>query len=111
MERYIFHVATESEWFDAQSSRTYRPLTYADDGFIHCCFETQIAHVLNEYFEDVTNLLLLKIDPTSVQDQTRLEASPTGEKFPHLYGELPVSVVVEVRSLGDHSTSGSPTHR
>ncbi|MGW6764066.1 DUF952 domain-containing protein, partial [Streptomyces globisporus] len=42
------------------------------------------------------------VDPDRLADPVRFEAmKPGGEKFPHLYGPLPVSAVVEVRRLDD----------
>ncbi|MFD0421902.1 DUF952 domain-containing protein, partial [Streptomyces parvus] len=41
-------------------------------------------------------------DPGRLADPVRYEAmKPGGEKFPHLYGPLPVGAVVEVRRFAD----------
>ena len=46
------------------------------------------------FYADADNVLLLRIDPAQLTAPLRADAVPTGELFPHLYGELPLNAVI-----------------
>ncbi|MDX6742649.1 DUF952 domain-containing protein [Actinocorallia sp. A-T 12471] len=99
----IFHVADRVAWAAATPASPYamstRDQTLAEVGFIHCCTEPQLPHVLTTYYSDAdpTTLCLLEIDPASLD--VRYEPAPTGDLFPHLYSPLPPSSVIRVLPL------------
>ena len=39
---------------------------------------------------------VLEIDPSRLTAPLRADAIPTGDQFPHLYGPLPLSAVLDV---------------
>jgi len=43
--------------------------------------------------------VLLTIDPTKLRAEVRVEAVPGGERFPHLYGPLPLDAVTHVAAV------------
>ncbi|ROO90842.1 uncharacterized protein (DUF952 family) [Actinocorallia herbida] len=99
----IFHVADRSAWAATTPSTPYawssRDLPLTEAGFIHCCTEPQLPHVLTTYYADAdpATLCLLEIDPSSLD--VRYEPAPTGDLFPHLYSPLPLSSVIRVLPL------------
>jgi uncharacterized protein (DUF952 family) len=51
-------------------------------------------------YDDLDELLLLTIDESALQVLVVREIPPGGDQlFPHIYGPLPVSAVVQVRPL------------
>lgn len=101
----LFHVALPEDWAAAEQSGEYpmstRGLALADVGFVHLAYEHQYPGVLERYYPDRPDAVLLVLDPRQLGAEVREEAAePDGEVFPHLYGALPVDAVVAVRSVG-----------
>ncbi|WP_068250387.1 DUF952 domain-containing protein [Janibacter corallicola] len=104
------HIAFESDWSAAQAIGTYpvstRGRLIADVGFMHCSAPDQTAGVLERFYADVTEpLLLLTLDESALAErglEVRFEPPAAGvsELFPHVYGgDLPVACVGRVDPL------------
>jgi glutathione S-transferase len=63
-------------------------------GFIHCSWEQQVKATFDRFYVDAEDVLLLRIDPAQLTAPLRADAVPTGELFPHLYGELSLEAVI-----------------
>jgi uncharacterized protein (DUF952 family) len=92
----IFHITDEAQWYAAAATGAYtgstRGKTLADEGFIHCSFEDQVAEVGRLAFGDVNEpLVLLTIDPARVEHEIKVERG-----YPHIYGPLTVDAVIAV---------------
>ena len=102
----IFHVATASDWQAALESGSYTTSTLgrtlAEEGFIHASRSDQWEGVRAAFYADVAEpLVLLEID-TDLLDVPVVEEVPAPgmtETFPHVYGAIPATAVVEVRPL------------
>lgn len=67
---------------------------------MHCSRADQVVGVAGRYFTDVDDLVLLELDTSRVDAEIRdEEAEPGGERFPHIYGPLPLDAVVAVHGL------------
>lgn len=101
----IFHIARRHAWEEAVEAGAYRhstvDRTLDEEGFIHASDASQVQGVADRYYQDVADeLVLLVIDPDRLDVELRWEAPPgRDERYPHIYGPLSPSVVVEVRSL------------
>lgn len=101
---WLYHLALRPEWSRAQRDGTYRRSTRGqsleDVGFIHLSAAHQLTATARRWYADVpgSELLLLTIDPRRLADaglEVRQEPAPgSGERFPHLYGELPLQAVL-----------------
>lgn len=103
----IHHLALLDDWIEAQRLGRYpwstRGATVAEIGYVHCSFDHQWRAVRQRFYSDLPDdsLVLLSLDeerlghPVVVE---RLDGAP--EAFPHIYGELDLDAVVEVRNLG-----------
>jgi uncharacterized protein (DUF952 family) len=100
---HIFHVTRADDWRAARAQGTYRisarDRTLEEEGFIHCSYAHQVAHVVATYFHDVEALLVLVIDPQRVNADIRVESAGGDERFPHIYGPLNLDAVVETRPV------------
>ena len=101
----IYHCSLVADWQAAQQVGEYtvssRGRTLEQEGFVHAGYSGQIAGVLQRFYADVTEpMCLLVIDPDKVGAPVIVENLAGGEElFPHVYGPVPVSAVVEVAAL------------
>jgi uncharacterized protein (DUF952 family) len=72
------------------------------EAFVHCCDHHQIEYARASYFKPNDQVVALTIDPTRLSSETRYEPGAGGEpeRFPHVYGPLRVSDVLEVNPIG-----------
>lgn len=101
----IFHIALRRDWEAAQLVGEYRVSTLGrtldDEGYLHAAYAGQWPGVLEAFYSDVREpLVLLEVDPALLAVPVVVEQPPDAdESFPHVYGPLAVSAVVSVRSL------------
>jgi uncharacterized protein (DUF952 family) len=96
----IYHVVTKINWEAALTNGFYEADSFNKEGFIHASKENQVQGVLNRYYKNQTNLLLLHIDETKLTAPLKYELAPsTNEEFPHIYGQLNLEAVVKATDL------------
>jgi uncharacterized protein (DUF952 family) len=95
----ILHVTKRSEWIDQRSKENYSPADFNREGFIHCCLREQLPGVLQRYFKNARDLVLLYIDESKLTSPLRHEPSTNNENFPHIYGPVNLSAIVAVTDL------------
>ena len=69
------------------------------DGFIHFSAAAQVAETLQKHFAGKANLMLISVDADLLGEALIWEVSRGDALFPHLYGTLPISAVVDQFSL------------
>lgn len=84
----LFHFVLPEAWRAAHASGDWAPPSLASEGFLHFSFAEQLAGTLTVHFEGKDEVWLLEVDPQSLGDALRLEASRGGAEFPHLYRAL-----------------------
>jgi prephenate dehydrogenase len=96
----IFHITTRAAWEEAAAAGRYTADSLQTEGFIHCSQADQVAWVANTRFRGRTDLVLLHVDEAAVGAEIRRENLEGGTTlFPHIYGPLPVSAVVDVTPM------------
>ena len=95
----IYHITTAADWLRQADSPVYEAASLATEGFIHLSTAGQVAGVLERYYQNVPNLLLLHIDPARLTSELKYEVSTNADLFPHLYGSLNKSALVRVEQL------------
>ena len=100
----LYHIALADDWARAESAGEYamstRGRSLADEGFIHCSFAEQVDATAARFYADIDDAVVLRIDPDRLTSRVVVEdVVGSGERFPHVYGPIPVSAVVEVRPL------------
>ncbi|WUH99442.1 DUF952 domain-containing protein [Spirillospora sp. NBC_00431] len=102
----LLHIAERTHWEAARDTGVSYDMstlgrTLDEEGFVHCSSDlSQVNGVLDRFYGAVprSDLVLLVIDATRLDAPVRYE--PVGdEHFPHVYGPIPVSAVIDVRSL------------
>jgi glutathione S-transferase len=96
----VYHIALPADWAAALDVGEYRTssrgVTLEDEGFIHCSYQHQVGATANRFYGDLTDLVLLRIDPAKLGAPVVEEPPvPGADLFPHVYGPIPVDAVVE----------------
>ncbi len=97
MSRRAFKILTADQWsvFEAQGSFDGAPVDLAD-GYIHLSTAEQLDETLTKHFAGQENLFIAEINLEGLGDDLKWEVSRGGALFPHLYGPLPYSHVINV---------------
>lgn len=99
-EDLIFHIVEKKVWKKIENSGEYAPESLDQEGFIHCSTGSQINETANRIFHGQRHLLLLIIDATRVNAPIKYDDdSDLKEKFPHVYGPLNTSAIMDKISL------------
>lgn len=106
MTIHIFHLAEPAEW--VRSTDVYSPPSVEEEGFVHCSTADQLPVVARERYIDHNGLILLTVDPDALDHETLVyeDVYGEGEEFPHVYGPLPTSAVVNTGPYLAHLEEG-----
>lgn len=96
---YIYHICDKQSWHDQIKAREYRHVSLVSENFIHCSELDQIQGVLDRYFQDAEDLLLLTIDKSRLVAKCLYEKAPNGELFPHIYGPINKDAIVDIKKI------------
>lgn len=105
----ILHITRRDIWEASTPSGYYRPPSVDTEGFIHCSTIGQTVDTANQFYAGQRDLVLLCIDPDKTEAEVRYEAPAcAGDEranslFPHIYGPLNVSAVLETVEFAPRS--------
>ncbi|MFI0453984.1 DUF952 domain-containing protein [Actinomadura sp. 6N118] len=102
----LLHIAERRHWEPARTAGVSYAMstlgrTLAEEGFIHCSSDlSQVEGVLGRFYTavDHKDLLLLTIDVSRLDAEVRYEPAD-GQLFPHIYGPIPLTAVIDVRPV------------
>jgi uncharacterized protein (DUF952 family) len=95
----IFHITTLTAWLSQKNQPGFAPSDFQREGFIHCSTHEQVQGVLDRYFQNQTDLVLLHIDETKLTAVVKYEPSTIQELFPHVYGPINMDAIVRTENL------------
>lgn len=96
----IYHVTKKADWQKAIADGSYRPASLATEGFIHNSTKEQVAGVLQRYYKNESDLILLHIDEEKLSSPLKYELAPSvNEMFPHIFGPINIDAVVKTELL------------
>ena len=96
----IYIVIPQSHWKVALTKGYYESGSLATEGFIHASREEQVKGVLDRYFKNQADLLLLHIDESKLTAELKYELAPSvNEEFPHIFGRLNTDAVIKTTPL------------
>ena len=96
----IYHVTNRNEWELALKKGFFDELSLYTEGFIHNSTEAQVNGVLERYYKDQTDLLLLHIDESKLVAELKYELAPSvNELFPHVFGNINLDAVVQITDI------------
>ncbi|MDP1608967.1 MAG: DUF952 domain-containing protein [Chlamydiales bacterium] len=91
---FLYKVLSMDDW--AKSCETVH-LSSSDADFIHFSTEDQLTRIIEKYWADVCEYIVLKIETAKLPGNLVFEPNPGGmNKYYHLYdGSIPLSAIVE----------------
>lgn len=96
----IFHVSKKADWDQAKQQGYFEVPSLQLEGFIHMSQQHQISGVLDRYYKEATDLLLLHVDESRLTSSVKYELSPSlNESFPHVFGPINLDAVVHVEPI------------
>jgi uncharacterized protein (DUF952 family) len=96
----IYHVTKRSDWEKAKTEGYYEAASLHTEGFIHNSTKSQVAGVLDRYYRNEKDLVLLHIDEATLTSPLKYElAASVNEMFPHIYGTINLDAVIEIEIL------------
>jgi uncharacterized protein (DUF952 family) len=96
----LFKICPTSLWRQAERAGVFRGSEVDHrDGFIHFSTAAQVAATAARHFAGQSDLLLVSVDSTKLGSRLKWEPSRGGVSFPHLYGDLDLTVVQKVEPL------------
>ncbi len=98
----LFHIVKRADWEVLDLNADYEPASLASEGFIHLSIARQLLASAKRYFEPLDEVLVVDISETAIAANLRFD-QVRNERFPHLYGSLPRSAVIEVVPLPANS--------
>lgn len=95
----LYHIVSAENWAKSDGEPIYAADSLSSEGFIHLSEQRQVAGVLDRYYQNVPDLLLLHIDPVKLTHELKYEEAANGERFPHVYGPINKDAVVEIEKI------------
>ncbi|HAS12667.1 MAG TPA: DUF952 domain-containing protein [Acidimicrobiaceae bacterium] len=99
----LLHLAVAGEWERARARGTYERSTIdtslEEEGFIHCSFPEQVQATADRYYRGRDDIVLLRVDPDLLGVDVVVEEARSGERFPHVYGPIPVEAVTSAEPV------------
>lgn len=92
----IYHIVLPEVWEKFKDEYEYEAESLRSEGFIHCSYRHQLDAVLERYYKDTGKVLILSINPHLLKSELVAEPSTNREIYPHIYGKINKSAVVNV---------------
>ena len=100
MHATIYKITPETLWRTAEIEGCFTGAPVdLNDGFIHFSTREQAIETAERHFNGQDGLLLVAVDASALGEKLIFEPSRGGALFPHLYAEMPLSVVKWVKPL------------
>lgn len=89
----LFKILSHAAWTDADGIVPWAPVD-VKDGFVHLSAAHQVRETAARHFADRDDLVLVEVLPEALRPGTlRWEVSRGGDRFPHVYGDIPIGAV------------------
>ena len=101
MTDLIYKICVSDEWEQAQKNGVYTGSSDdIRDGFMHFSTDEQLEGTLQKHFKGIKDLFILSVSVERLDsDKLKWEISRNNKKFPHLYGDLDLNAVIEVKKV------------
>ena len=97
----IYHIVLPEVWEEFKYEAFYEAASLQTEGFIHCSFADQLAAVLDRYYSDAGDVLVLTLETEKLTSRLVNEPSTNNEIYPHIYGKINRDAIVSVRRKHD----------
>ena len=91
----LFHIVGSDVWSALGADDHYRPDSLTDEGFVHLSYGDQVLGTADRFYRDLGGPIAVEFVRSELGAPVIEEDSyGTGQRFPHLYGPLPVAAAV-----------------
>ena len=94
----IYHIVLPKIWDEFKDKEFYEAESLDTEGFIHCSFAEQLDAVLDRYYRNAGDVLVLSIETEKLASRLVNEPSTNDEIYPHIYGRINREAIVSVKS-------------
>ena len=95
---FIYHIVLPEHWNSLDAANDYAAESLETEGFIHCSYTEQLDAVLDRYYADAKNALILEIDTDKLSSRLVEEPSTNNEIYPHIYGSINRDAIVRLET-------------
>ena len=96
----IYKIFLQIEWNEMLANRCFSgSIDDKRDGFIHLSTSIQLAETLSKHFQGQDSIVVAEVDAEKNSELLKYEFSRGGNKFPHLYGNLELSSIINYWTL------------
>lgn len=93
----IYHIVLPEVWKEFEARPFYTAASLETEGFIHCSFAAQLDAVLDRYYRNTADVLILAIETEKLTSRLVNEPSTNDEIYPHIYGPINRDAIVSAR--------------
>lgn len=91
---FVYKITTRAAFASSRQSAVFTGMPIdAADGFMHFSTAAQLSETLRLHFAGQADLLLLAVRTADLGQNLKWETSRGGDLFPHLYADLPLSMI------------------
>lgn len=106
----LFKILSHDAWAGADAVIPWADVDLAD-GFVHLSAAHQVRETAAKHFAGRDDLVLVEILPQALTPDTlRWEVSRGGDRFPHVYGDIPLRAVGRTAPLSTLPGAAFPEH-
>jgi len=80
----VYHIVLPEAWA-AFTGGLYRASSLDSEGFIHCSFADQLDGVIERYYANLGEIVVLEIETERLMSRLVNEPSTNNEIYPHIY--------------------------
>ena len=91
---HIFHIVLPEVWDSEKNKAFYEAESLTTEGFIHCSFAKQLEGVLERYYKNTSEVIILEIETDKLTSKLVNEPSTNDEIYPHIYGKINREAIV-----------------
>jgi uncharacterized protein (DUF952 family)/ABC-type multidrug transport system ATPase subunit len=99
----IYHIVLPKVWEEFKDKEFYEAESLGTEGFIHCSDADQVNAVLQRYYKDATDLVILSIDLDRLSNKPVYEKSTSDDLYPHVYAPINMEAIVAVQTIKPNS--------
>ncbi len=98
----IYHIVLPKVWEEFKDKEAYEAESLRTEGFIHCSFANQLDGVLDRYYRDAGDVLVLTLETEKLTSRLVNERSTNDEIYPHIYGQINCDAIAGVDTRQKH---------